>query len=159
MCGVPRRQKSVHRSSSARNRAFRSIIVPKHRWRARCRASRSGKKTVRPDIKKKNGLVQGSGGSEREKTSLQTRRDLVIMRVGRKRAVRGSGNEKPARETRKEISFGSGREKECRQTRRKPKCSHVSQKNRRLYAKTGLQREKVICRPVLILCTTSANND
>lgn len=85
MCGVPRRQKSVHRSSSARNRAFRSIIVPKHRWRARCRASRSGKKTVRPDIKKKNGLVQGSGGSEREKTSLQTRRDLVIMRVGRKK--------------------------------------------------------------------------
>ena len=38
---------------AARNRAFRSIIVPKHRWRARCRASRSGKKTVRPDIKKK----------------------------------------------------------------------------------------------------------
>ena len=85
MCGVPRRQKSVHRSSSARNRAFRSIIAPKHRWRARCRASRSEKKTARPDIKKKNGLVQGPGGSEREKTSLQTRRDLVIMRVGRKK--------------------------------------------------------------------------
>lgn len=68
-----------------------------------------------------------------------------------KRAVRGSGKGKPVRETRKEISFGSGRGKECRQTRRKPKCSHVSQKNRRLYAKTGLQREKVLCRPVLIL--------
>lgn len=154
--GVPRRQKEACTGcSSARNRAFRSIIVPKHRWRARCHASRSGKKTVRPDIKKKNGLVQGSGGSEREKTSLQTRRDLVIMRVGRKKGwFGGSGNEKPARETRKEISFGSGRGKRCCQTRRKPKCSHVSQKNRRLYAKTGLQREKVLCRPVLILCTT-----
>ena len=70
---------------------------------------------------------------------------LLLCAWEEKRAVRGSGNEKPARETRKEISFGSGREKECRQTRRKPKCSHVSQKNRRLYAKTGLQREKVLC--------------
>ena len=84
---------------------------------------------------------------------------LLLCAWEEKRAVRGSGKGKPARETRKEISFGSGREKECRQTRRKPKCSHVSQKNRRLYAKTGLQREKVLCRPVLILCTTSANND
>lgn len=84
----------VRRAEEAKERAqeqlrqkqsIQEIIVPKHRWRARCRASRSGKKTVRPDIKKKKGLVQGSGGSEREKTSLQTRRNLVIMRVGRKK--------------------------------------------------------------------------
>ena len=68
-----------------RNRAFRSIIVPKHRWRARCRASRSGKKTVRPDIKKENGLVQGPGGSEREKTSLQTRGSFVFRKLGMKK--------------------------------------------------------------------------
>ena len=107
---------------------------------------------VRPEKR----LVSGLG----EKKSVARPARALFSRIwGRKIVVRGSGNEKPARETRKEISFGSGREKECRQTRRKPKCSHVSQKNRRLYAKTGLQREKVLCRPVLILCTTSANND
>ncbi len=60
----------------------------------------------------------------------------------RKRANHGSGNEKPVRETRKEIGFGSVREKVCRQTRRKPKRNHVSQKNRRLYAKNGSTERK-----------------
>lgn len=118
-----------------------------------------GKKTVRPDIKKKRVLCKVPAGLREKKRLSRPAGTLLLCAWEEKRAVRGSGNEKPARETRKEISFGSGREKECRQTRRKPKCSHVSQKNRRLYAKTGLQREKVLCRPVLILCTTSANND
>ncbi len=69
------------------------------------------------------------------------------------------GTAKPAHETRKKVAFGSGRGKVCPQTRQKPQSSHISQKNRRLYAETGLQREKVLCRPVLILYTRSANNN
>ena len=116
-----------------------------------------GKKTVRPDIKKKNGLVQGSGGSERENVSPDPP-GPCYARVEEKGLFAGLGmKNQPVRPEKKLIS-GLGEKKECRQTRRKPKCSHVSQKNRRLYAKTG-HREKVLCRPVLIVCTTSANND
>ena len=148
----------VRRAEEAKERA-QEQLRQKQSIQEYYRASRSGKKTVRPDIKKKNGLVQGPGGSERKKCLSRPAGTLLLCIREGKSANRGSGKGKPAREARKEISFGSGREKECRQTRRKPKCSHVSQKNRRLYAKTGLQREKVLCRPVLILYTTSANND
>lgn len=110
-------------------------------------------------LRRKMVLCKVPAGLREKKRLSRPAGTLLLCAWEEKRAVRGSGNEKPARETRKETDFGSGREKECRQTRRKPKCSHVSQKNRRLYAKTGLQREKVLCRPVLILCTTSANND
>ena len=78
--------------------------------RAMSRLPRSGKRPSDRILRRKMVLRKVPAGL-REKNVSQTRRDLVIMRVGRKGAVRGSGNEKPARETRKETDFGSGREK------------------------------------------------
>ena len=45
-----------------------------------------GKKTARPDIKKKNGLVQGSGGSEREKRLSRPAGTLLLCAWEEKRA-------------------------------------------------------------------------
>ena len=111
MCGVPRRQKERAQEQLRQKQSIRSIIVPKHRWRARCRASRSGKKTVRPDIKKKNGLVQGPGGSEREKTSLDPPGPCYHASGKKKGLFAGLGRENQRVRPEKRLVSGLGEKK------------------------------------------------
>ena len=65
---------------------------------------------------------------------------LLLCAWEEKRAVRGSGNEKPARETRKETDFGSGREKTSFQTREVNEKKETAVEERSTDSDRGIQK-------------------